>query len=148
MLQLLHPTPVAWVSAAEQNLQELLTDHAHCELKAAQSALSLIARYAVDAPEIVAPLSELAAEETQHFELVYRTMQGRGLSMKVPAADDYVARLRKVARLDHSEAPPLLDRLLVCALIEARSAERFKLLAEHLSDEELRAFYASLMASE
>lgn len=145
MLGLLIPTPTEWVHAAEQDLPGLLDDHAHCELKAAQSALSIVGRFGGDFPELVAPLLELAQEETEHFRQVHARAKG---PLSSPAPDDYVGALRKAARRDGKNVHPLLDRLLVCALIEARSCERFKLLSEHLASRELRAFYAELMVSE
>ena len=148
MLNLLEPTPTSWVERAYESLPQLLSDHAHCELKAAQSALSMVGRFGGEAPELVAPLVALAKEETQHFHMVHERLEAVGEPLAMPAADQYVRRLRKVARQDHGEAPPLLDRLLVSAFIEARSCERFKCLAEGLPDEGLRDFYRALMASE
>ncbi|GAB4195045.1 MAG: tRNA-(ms[2]io[6]A)-hydroxylase [Sandaracinaceae bacterium] len=148
MLGLLAPTDPSWVDAVEGDLDGLLRDHAHCELKAAQSALSLMARFAGEMPELVAPLVALAHEETEHFDQVQRRIRERGGVMSLPESDLYVAALRKAAGRDHGDRPPLLDRLLVSALVEARSCERFKLLAERLRDASLRAFYADLMASE
>jgi len=148
MLGLLAPTDPCWVDAVEGDLDRLLRDHAHCELKAAQSALSLMARFAGEVPELVAPLVALAHEETEHFDQVHERIRARGGTMSLPDSDAYVASLRKAASRDHGELPVLLDRLLVSALVEARSCERFKLLAERLSDASLRAFYKDLMASE
>lgn len=148
MLNLLEPTPPHWVDHAAADLPRLLSDHAHCELKAAQSALSLVGRFAGEAPELVEPLVALAKEETQHYQLVHQRIVARGESMALPASDKYVRSLRDAAREDHREAPALLDRLLVCAFIEARSCERFKLLSEHLADTELAGFYGALMVSE
>lgn len=148
MLGLLTPTLPTWVEAVERDLDRLLQDHAHCELKAAQSALSLAARFGGEAPELVAPLLALAHEETQHVEMVHERLRARGGSMSLPDTDDYVVMLRKAANKDGGGFPPLLDRLLVSALVEARSCERFKLLSEHLADASLRAFYRDLMASE
>ena len=148
MLNLLEPTPSYWVEHAYADLPRLLSDHAHCELKAAQSALSLVGRYAGEAPELVEPLIALAKEETQHFNMVHQRIVARGDRMALPASDKYVRALRDAAREDHREAPALLDRLLVCAFIEARSCERFKLLSEHLPDSNLADFYAGLMVSE
>ena len=148
MLHLLRPTDPAWVGHAEADLPRLLSDHAHCELKAAQSALSLIGRYAGEAPELVEPLAALAREETAHFREVHAILAARGAEVDKPAVDPYVKDLMASARQDHQHAPVLLDRLLVSALIEARSCERFKLLAEHLSEPALRQFYRGLMAAE
>jgi len=147
MLHLLQPTDPRWIEAARDDLPGLLADHAHCELKAAQSALSMIGRFGGEAPELVAPLSKLAREETAHFREVSEHMEDRGVSLNRPEKDDYVVALRKVARSD-GQAPALLDRLLVSALIEARSCERFQVLAEGLEDETLATFYRGLMAAE
>ena len=146
MLHLLKPTPASWLEAAAADIDALLADHAHCELKAAQSALSLVARFGGEHPGLVEPLSALAREETQHFRLVFDRLRGRGASVGVPARDEYVGALRQAAKVDAEH--PLLDRLLVCALIEARSCERFKVLSEGLDDTALADFYAGLMAAE
>lgn len=149
MLGLLQPTDPAWVEAAEADLPGLLSDHAHCELKAAQNALSLLARFGGEAPVLLAPLSALAREETQHFAEVDRELRARGGRLGPPQKDDYVGRLRAAARRDLPDGTPvLLDRLLIAALIEGRSCERFRLLSERLKQAELRAFYRALMASE
>jgi tRNA-(ms[2]io[6]A)-hydroxylase len=148
MLGLLAPTDPSWVDAVEGDLDRMLRDHAHCELKAAQSALSLVARFAGEVPELVAPLVALAHEETEHFDQVHQRIRARGGAMSLPDSDLYVASLRKAASRDHGDLPVLLDRLLVSSLVEARSCERFKLLAERLKDASLRAFYKDLMASE
>ena len=148
MLGLLTPTDPAWVEAVEGDLDRLLSDHAHCELKAAQSALSLVARYGGAAPEIVPPLLGLAHEETEHFEQVHGRVVQRGAALDLPDSDGYVVALRRAVRADHGAHPPMLDRLLINALIEGRSCERFRLLSERLGDADLRAFYRSLMESE
>lgn len=148
MLGLLRPTDPRWVEAVEGELDGLLSDHAHCELKAAQSALSLVARFGGEAPEIVAPLLALAKEETGHFGQVHGQLDERGAALAIPAADGYVVALRRAARIDHRDHPVLLDRLLISALIEGRSCERFTLLARGLSSAELRGFYEGLMESE
>ena len=148
MLGLLVPTDPTWVSAVERDLPGMLSDHAHCELKAAQSALSLVGKYGGPHPELVAPLLALAHEETEHFAEVERRLAASGRRLGEPRTDDYVGALRKVARRDGASSPALLDRLLVASLVEARSCERFRLLSTHLADTALRAFYAELMASE
>lgn len=148
MLGLLEATDPAWVDAVEGDLDRLLSDHAHCELKAAQSALSLVGRYGGANPQLVAPLLELAREETEHFSQVHARVAARGAAIELPSADPYVVALRAIAKTEHPEVPVLLDRLLVASLIEARSCERFKLLSERLRSTELRAFYRDLMASE
>lgn len=148
MLGLLKPTDPRWIEVAQSDLDSLLSDHAHCELKAAHSALSLVGRYGGEAPEIVEPLVALAKEETEHFDEVHRRIAERGARLEPPGSDAYVVALRDAARRDRGDRPAFLDRLLVSALIEARSCERFRLLAEHLGTMELRGFYRDLMASE
>ena len=133
----------------ERDLDGLLADHAHCEIKAAQSALSLVARFGAEDADLVAPLVALAHEETEHFEAVHARIRARGGVMSHPGSDEYVAALRRAAGADREDGQdPLLDRLLVSALVEARSCERFKLLSERLGDASLRAFYRDLMTSE
>lgn len=148
MLGLLIPTHPHWVEAAAADLPALLSDHAHCEIKAAQSALSLVARYAGEMPSLVEPLTALAREESEHFRLVHEQLDRRSERLGLPASDGYVTKLTAAARTDRHKYPALLDKLLVAALIEGRSCERFRLLAEHLPQADLRAFYRDLMASE
>lgn len=148
MLGLLHPTDPIWVEQVEGDLDGLLSDHAHCEMKAAQSALSIVGGYGADVPELVEPLMALAHEEAEHFTQVHSKLLLRGGKFQRPSTDEYVTSLRKIARGDSSNTPPLLDRFLVASLVEARSCERFKLLSERLKSEELRNFYRDLMASE
>jgi len=148
MLGLLTPTDPHWVDAVEGNLDGLLDDHSHCELKAAQSALALLGRWGGTYPALVAPLLALAHEEAEHFAEVRAHADARGGRLSSPAADTYVLALREATKDGASDRPKLLDRLLVCALIEARSCERFKLLSERLSSAELRGFYRELMTSE
>jgi tRNA 2-(methylsulfanyl)-N6-isopentenyladenosine37 hydroxylase len=153
MLGLLHSTDPRWVQNAETDVGRLLSDHAHCELKAAQNALSLVARWGGEFPAIVEPLGALAKEETEHFERVHHELVSRGFVFQAPAADPYVVALRaRPAALARSGAiessEPLLDRLLVAALIEARSCERFRLLSQNASDRTLADMYHDLMASE
>lgn len=148
MLNLLTPTSPTWVDAVEKNLGRLLVDHAHCELKAAQSALSLVGRFGGEHPDMVAPLVALAQEETEHFHQVHRQAQARGYKVEPPEPDPYVLALRKCASPEAQQVPRLMDRLLLSAMIEARSCERFKLLSERLSSSELRHFYRELMESE
>jgi tRNA 2-(methylsulfanyl)-N6-isopentenyladenosine37 hydroxylase len=149
MLSLLMPTDPHWAEAAAADLPALLSDHAHCEIKAAQSALSLLARYAGEMPSLVAPLSALAREESEHFSLVHAQLDKQQAPLGLPASDGYVTRLLTAARKDrHDGGPALLDKLLVAALIEGRSCERFRLLSERLPQAELRAFYRDLMVSE
>src|SRR5262249_21593001 len=130
MLGLLAPTDPSWADAAARDLPGLLSDHAHCELKAAQSALSLVARHGGEHPSLVAPLVALAHEETEHFAEVQAKLAAAGGTLALPGSDAYVVALRETARSDAPSTPALLDRLLVAALVEARSCERFKLLSE------------------
>jgi tRNA-(ms[2]io[6]A)-hydroxylase len=149
MLSLLMPTDVRWVEVAASDLPTLLSDHAHCEIKAAQSALSLVARYAGEMPVLVEPLTALAREEAEHFASVHDQLTRIPAALERPASDGYVTQLQAAARSDRpATAPALLDKLLVAALIEGRSCERFRLLSEQLPQAELRGFYRELMVSE
>jgi tRNA-(ms[2]io[6]A)-hydroxylase len=149
MLGLLTPTDPHWVETAAADLPALLSDHAHCEIKAAQSALSLVARYAGEMPNLVEPLTALAREESEHFRLVHEQLEKRAHKLGLPASDGYVIKLAAATRQNRHDAyPPLLDKLLVAALIEGRSCERFRCLADQLPHADLRAFYRELMASE
>jgi tRNA-(ms[2]io[6]A)-hydroxylase len=148
MLGLLTPTDPRWVEAAEANLPELLSDHAHCELKAAVSALSLVSRFGASHPALIEPLAALAQEETEHFRAVQHELVRRDTSLGRSDPDAYVNALWDLTKPERARVHVLLDRLLVNALIEARSCERFKLLSERLSEPGLRGFYRDLMASE
>jgi tRNA-(ms[2]io[6]A)-hydroxylase len=148
MLGLLTPTDPRWVQEAERDLPGLLSDHAHCELKAAVSALSLVSRFGPSYPALVEPLSGLAHEETRHFGEVHARLGARGAALGRQDADAYVNALWNATKPERASVPMLLDRLLVSALIEARSCERFKLLSERLRDLELAKFYRELMESE
>ncbi len=148
MLGLLTPTDPRWVEAAEADLPGLLSDHAHCELKAAVSALSLLSRFGPLYPPLVGALSKLAEEETAHFRAVERALAERGAQLGRADADAYVNALWNLSKPERPRVPVLLDRLLVNALIEARSCERFRLLSERLGEPELRAFYRGLMEPE
>jgi tRNA-(ms[2]io[6]A)-hydroxylase len=137
-------TPAAWLDAAESRLPELLLDHANCELKAASTALGFLYRYPERA-QLAQRMSRLAREELRHFEQVRSMMEDLGVPFERLAASRYAGRLREAVR---SEEPgKLLDMLLVGALIEARSCERFAALAPRLP-ERLRRFYEGLLASE
>jgi tRNA-(ms[2]io[6]A)-hydroxylase len=148
MLGLRSETDRAWVEAARGDLDGLLSDHAHCELKAAQSALSVVARFGGEYPHLVPPLTDLAQEESRHFAEVHERIAARSGQLAAPDVDPYVQELQRAAKRDHPAVPILLDRLVVAALIEARSCERFRLLSEHLGLAELEGFYRELMASE
>lgn len=145
MLRLASATGPGWVAAVERRLPELVLDHAHCEKKAASTAINLIFRYQTH-PHLMVPLSELAREELQHFELVFRLLEERGWPFVPLSPSPYAAGLFKAIR--HGEPERLVDTLLTCALIEARSCERMRLLSEGLQDVELAGLYGSLLASE
>jgi len=138
------PTPEAWVRAALAQQDILLLDHRNCELKAAATAMSLIARYGQDA-ELSAALSKLAREELVHHEQVLRWLKRRGVALRPLTASRYASGLRAAVRTH--EPAKLVDTLIVGAFIEARSCERFAALAPHL-DEELATFYTGLLQSE
>ena len=145
MLRLTSPTGPDWLPRALAGLDDLLLDHAHCELKAASTALGLIFRNPEQA-DLLQPLSEIAREELAHFELMLRVLTARGIPFKRMEAPPYAAGLREMVRT--REPGRLIDTLLCCALIEARSCERMQLLAAGLPDAELAALYESLLASE
>lgn len=154
MLLLTRPTDARWVEAAIENLDELLRDHAHCEMKAASNALALAAR-AVHAPQIVRPLLALAEEEMSHFRMVLDELDRRNISLGPPPPDPYARELRTLAHQHPTPIPApkggLVDRLLVACLIEARSCERFRLLADALEARgpaDLAKFYADLFIAE
>jgi tRNA-(ms[2]io[6]A)-hydroxylase len=135
MLCLKVATDSAWAAIAMRDVDAVLLDHAQCELKAASNALSLAARHPADR-ELVLALTDLAREEIDHFQRVLAALAARGISCGAPIEDAYAADLRRAAAtLPRSPGvAPLVDRLLVAALIEARSCERFKLLAEAAGD--------------
>lgn len=144
-------TDPAWAREAVKDLDAVLVDHAHCEMKAASNALSLLVRHPDDF-RLVRALTELAREELDHFRRVVTFIEARGLSLGAPPVDDYAAALRRAqTRLPASSLPLVVDRLLFSALIEARSCERFKLLIQALPPDfpaDLRAFYEELFACE
>jgi len=137
-------TPETWVEAALLHPQELLIDHANCEKKAASTALNLIYRY-IENTDLLHKMSRLAREELRHFEQVIAIMKKRDIHYRALSASRYAAGLRSKVRTHEPEK--LVDTLIVGAFIEARSCERFAKLAPHL-DEELQAFYLSLLKSE
>jgi tRNA-(ms[2]io[6]A)-hydroxylase len=139
----------AWVRQATADLDSVLVDHAHCEMKAASNALSLAARHP-QSFALVRALTDLAREEIDHFQRVAMFLERRGLRLGPPPVDVYAAELRRaLAELPRDpNTPPLVDRLLSAALIEARSCERFKILLGVVEDPELHAFYAELFAAE
>lgn len=147
ILRLQLPTDPRWVNLAEKSLEDILTDHAYCEQKAATSCISLIQWYH-DKEKLVAELSPLVTEEWGHFRLVLAELQKRNLKLGKQRKDEYVNELLKFEVKGGSVEDRLLDKLLVFALIEARSCERFKRLSEGLDDKYLRGFYRKFMESE
>lgn len=141
------PTDPRWVDLAAISLEEILTDHAYCEQKAATSCISLIQRYP-DKGRMVRELSPIVTEEWGHFRLVLAELDKRKLRLGRQRKDQYVNKLMEFQKKGGSEEDRLLDRLLIFALIEARSCERFKRLSEGLEDEYLRNFYRRFMESE
>jgi tRNA-(ms[2]io[6]A)-hydroxylase len=144
-------TDPEWAKEAVRDLDHVLVDHAHCEMKAATNALSLVVRHSGDLA-LVRALVDLAREELDHFRRVVGFLERRGLKLGPPEVDQYAAELRRVqASLPPWAMPPIVDRLLVGALIEARSCERFKLLLDALPKDtphDLRVFYEELFAAE
>jgi tRNA-(ms[2]io[6]A)-hydroxylase len=141
------PTDPRWVNLAERSLEDILTDHAYCEQKAATSCISLIQRYS-DKEKLVNELSPIVTEEWGHFRQVLAELQKRNLKLGRQRKDQYVNALLDFQLKGGSEEDFLLDRLLTMAMIEARSCERFKRLSEGLDDEYLRNFYRRFMESE
>lgn len=141
------PTDPRWVNLAEMSLEDILTDHAYCEQKAATSCITLIQRYN-EKEKIVRELSPIVTEEWGHFRLVIGELYKRGLKLGRQRNDEYVNALMKFQNKGGGNEASLLDRLLIFALIEARSCERFKRLSEGLDDKYLRKFYRMFMESE
>ncbi|MEE2645397.1 MAG: tRNA-(ms[2]io[6]A)-hydroxylase [Myxococcota bacterium] len=147
MLHLQEETRASWLPEALDAIDEILLDHAHCEKKAASTAINLLFRYPDKTP-LLAPLSALAREELAHFELVLKHLNARSIPFRRLSPSPYAAELMKGAHRD--EPARLLDTLVCCALIEGRSCERMRLLSEGLVDREpeLAALYRGLLASE
>lgn len=141
------PTDPRWVNIAEMQIEDILVDHAYCEQKAASSCISLIVQYPEKA-EMVQMLTPVVAEEWAHFERVLEQLRKRGFGLGKPRKDEYVIGITKIIRSGGSRNEQLVERLLLNALIEARSCERFKLLWKNIGDEELSRFYYELMVSE
>jgi len=147
MLGLKLPTDPRWVNLAEMDLAEILTDHAYCEQKAATSCISMIQQYP-ERSEMVEALAPIVTEEWGHFRAVLHEMKKRDIPLGRQRKDEYVNQLLTVQKKGISREEKLLERLLTCALIEARSCERFRLLSLYISDETLRDFYHKFMVSE
>lgn len=147
MLGLKLPTDPRWVNIVEKNIEDILTDHAYCEQKAASTAVSLIVSFP-EYTELVQEMIELVYEEMSHFKMVHDLILERGWILGRDRKDDYVIALLKFFPKGGSRTTQLVHRLLSAALIEARSCERFRLLSEELADKKLAKFYRKLMISE
>ncbi|MDL1913580.1 MAG: tRNA-(ms[2]io[6]A)-hydroxylase [Bergeyella sp.] len=146
MFRLKLATDPRWANIAEQNLPEILSDHAWCEQKAATNAISLITLLP-EYPAIITELLSIAQEELEHFRLVHEIIKKRGFALGRPRKDEYVNDLQKFI-IQGNRKNLLIDKLLFAAMIEARSCERFKVLTENIKDEEMVSFYKELMISE
>ncbi|PID71083.1 MAG: tRNA 2-methylthio-N6-isopentenyl adenosine(37) hydroxylase MiaE [Flavobacteriales bacterium] len=147
MLGLKLPTKKEWANIAKNDLQQILTDHAFAEQKAASNAVSIIINYSEET-EMVSAMSEIAIEEMEHFKMVHDLMVKRGMTLGRGQSNDYAKKLQQFFPKTKDRKQALIQRLLVAALIEARSCERFKVLSENVNDAELAKFYRDLMISE
>jgi tRNA 2-(methylsulfanyl)-N6-isopentenyladenosine37 hydroxylase len=138
-------TPPQWAARAEPHIETILLDHAHCEKRAASTALNFIFRYP-DTPNLVRTMTALCREEMQHFALVCELLERRGIAYRRLAPSPYAGQLMAAAR--RAEPERLLDHLLLAALIEARSCERFEVLGAGLADGELTSFFLKLAIAE
>ena len=145
MLGLKSATTTQWVQQVRENLEEVLIDHAHCEKKAARTAMNLLCAYDTHV-DLCREMTLIIAEELEHFEQVCALLNRRSITFRRQQPADYGKELNKLVRSDEPERA--VDRLLVAGLIEARSCERFAVLRDHLEDQELSAFYGSLFESE
>lgn len=147
MFKLKLPTDPRWANIAEDNIQEILTDHAWCEQKAATNAIGLITMLP-ERPDIVTELLAIAQEELEHFGQVLEIIKKRGYTFGRTRKDDYVNELVNFIQKGGHRDTLIVDKMLFAAMIEARSCERFKVLTENIKDEELKTFYKELMISE
>ena len=147
MLGLKLPSDPRWVNIAEMNINEILSDHAFCEQKAASTALSLIVSFP-EYTDVVKKMTALVEEEISHFKMVHDIIIERGQILGRDRKDKYVSSILKFFPKGGSRTTQLIHRLLYAALIEARSCERFRLLSENLKDKKLAKFYKKLMISE
>lgn len=147
MFKLKLPTDPRWANIAEGNIEEILTDHAWCEQKAATNAIGLITMLP-EYPEIVTELLAIAQEELEHFRQVHEIIKKRGYAFGRTRKDDYVNELVQFIQKGGNRDDLIVDKMLFAAMIEARSCERFKVLTENIKDEELKTFYRELMISE
>ncbi|MGK0253877.1 MAG: tRNA-(ms[2]io[6]A)-hydroxylase [Mariniflexile sp.] len=147
MLHLKLKTDPRWVNIVESNIEEILTDHAWCEQKAATNAITIVTLNS-EHPDLVTDLLALAKEELEHFQMVHEIIKKRGYKLGRERKDSYVNELYKFMNKGGNRIQSLVDRLLFSAMIEARSCERFKLLSKEINDPELSVFYHDLMISE
>lgn len=147
MLGLKLPTDPRWVNIVEKNIEEILTDHAYCEQKAASNAISVIVKFP-QYPDVVEAMGELVKEEMEHFQMVHRELLKRGLQLGRERKDEYIHDLLGFIRRGGGEEQRFVEQMLFGAMVEARSCERFRLLSEEISDPDLRKFYRDLMESE
>ncbi len=147
MLGLQFETETSWVAVAKNGLEQLLIDHAFAEQKAAANAMSITINYSEET-ELVRDMMDIAIEEMEHFKMVHELMIARGMVLGQATKNDYAIKLQKFFTKTHDRTEALVQRLLVAALIEARSCERFKVFADNMEDEELCKFYHDLMISE
>lgn len=147
VLGLTLPTDPRWVNIAEMNIEDILVDHAYCEQKAASTCISLIVQYP-DKEKLIETLTPVVAEEWTHFERVLKELKKRGMKLGMARKDEYVDQLAKAIKKGGNREQQLIEKLLMCALIEARSCERFRLLFNEITDESLSKFYYELMVSE
>jgi tRNA 2-(methylsulfanyl)-N6-isopentenyladenosine37 hydroxylase len=149
VLRLQLPTDPRWVNIVEKNIEEILSDHAWCEQKAATNAITIVTNNPEHA-DLVTDLLALAKEELEHFQMVHDIIRKRGLTFRRETKDAYVVELANYMKSSNNgtRVSGLVERLLFSAMIEARSCERFKLLSEQIADPELAKFYRELMESE
>lgn len=148
MLGLKLPTDPRWVNIVESNIDEILTDHAYCEQKAASNAISIIVNFP-EYSDLVEAMTDIVREEMTHFRMVHDIIISRGGVLGKERKDDYVNELAKFVKIPHrTREATFVDRLLLAAMIEARSCERFRVLSENIKDEFLSDFYRDLMISE
>jgi len=143
-------TDPRWVNVVTKNLQEILTDHAFCEQKAASNAISVIVQYPMY-PDLVKAMTEICQEEMTHFHMVHELILAKGLTLGFERKDPYVNDLSEYLRRNKTNSSPqgqFVNKMLFAAMVEARSCERFKILSEELPEEDLRLFYRTLMESE
>jgi tRNA-(ms[2]io[6]A)-hydroxylase len=149
VLRLQLPTDPRWVNIVEKNIEEILSDHAWCEQKAATNAITIVTNNP-EYPDLVTDLLALAKEEIEHFQMVHEIIKKRGLKLVRERKDQYVGELAQYMKRNNTgtRVSSLVERLLFSAMIEARSCERFKVLSENIEDKELSKFYRELMESE